>query len=531
MKTLVLGFGLLFAASSTLAAQEPERATFIVRRGADTLAVEQVTWRDSSADGVMRGKGAMARVAQHASFGEGGRVRSLQVDARRDAAGDTLLQRVMISYLADSARMLVTNGAGTTISDRRTAAPDGTLPFLNMSGLSVEMLLRRARAMHGDTVSIPVAIIGAPMNFTAVVTRRAADSVVISIAGVEFRARTDAAGRLLGAEVPSQKLVFERMSGHVMVAPTAARPAAPVSYAAPAGAPYTATDVIVETPEKIHLAGTLTMPRHAAGMKVPAVVMITGSGTEERDESIPGVEGYHPFRDIADTLSRRGIAVLRLDDRGAGGSSPLKGSETSADFANDIRAALAWLRANPEVDGGRLGLVGHSEGAVIAPMVAATDARLRGIALIAGTAYTGRKVLRWQYAHLADTSGTPAERAARRAESEQAADRLLEASAWGRFFADYDPLATARRVRTPTLVLQGETDHQVTPEQAPMIVAALRAGGNRRVTLRTFPRMNHLMLDDASGEGAGYASLPSKAVRKDLLGALADWLASTLGAP
>lgn len=534
MKTTMMVAGLLAAAPRIAMAQEPERATFIARRGADTLVVEQATWRDSSADAVMRAKGTAGRVEQHASLGQEGAVKALVIEVKGNPPGDSLKQRVAITFMGDSARMLAWMGSAAS-TERRIPTVAGTMPFLNMSGLSVDLVLRRAFAIGRDTVSVPLALIGSPVSLSATVVRHGPDSAVIILAGVEFRAHTDKTGRLLGAEVPAQKLVFERMPGHLMVAPTAAPPPAPVSYAAPPGAPYTATDVVVETPGKVHLAGTLTMPHHAPGVKVPAVVTITGSGTEERDERLPGVEGYHPFRDIADTLSRRGIAVLRLDDRGAGGSSPLTGSETSADFANDIRAALAWLRANAEVDGARLGLVGHSEGAVIAPMVAATDPRLRAIALIAGTAYTGRKVLRWQfrrqYSRLADSSGTPAQRAARLAEAETAADHMLDTSAWGRFFADYDPLATARKVRTPTLILQGETDRQVTPEQAPMIAKAMRAGGNRHVTLRTFPRMNHLMLEDASGEGSGYSTLPSKAVRRDLLGTLADWLARELGAP
>ena len=529
MKTTLMLFGLLAAVPCVAAAQEPERATFVARRGADTLVVEQVTWHDSSADAVMRSKGAKGRMEQHTSLGAAGRVSELVLVVKGEAPRDSVQQRIAITFLADSAHMLVNNGGAT--SERRMATPVGTMPFVNMSGLSVELMLRHARLVGGDTVTIPLAVIGSPVNYTATLTRQGEDSVVISLAGVQFRARTDKAGRLLGAAVPSQQIVFERLAGHVNLLPTAMRPSTPASYAAPAGAPYTAIEVAVETPAKIHLTGTLTMPHHAAGVKVPAVVMITGSGTEDRDESIPGLDGYHPFRDIADTLSRRGIAVLRLDDRGAGGSSPVTSDVTSADFADDIRAALAWLRTNPEVDGNRLGLVGHSEGAVIAPMIAVTDPRLRALALIAGTAYTGRQVLRWQYTHMMDTTGTPAQRAARRAEAEQGADRLLEANAWGRFFAEYDPLKTARKVRTPTLILQGETDHQVTPEQAPIIAKAMRAGGNRHVTLRTFPRMNHLMLEDASGEGSGYATLPSKAVRKDLLGALADWLTRTLGAP
>jgi hypothetical protein len=96
------------------------------------------------------------------------------------------------------------------------------------------------------------------------------------------------------------------------------------------------------------------------------------------------------------------------------------------------------------------------------------------------------------------------------------------------YFADYDPLPTVRKVRVPVLILQGETDRQVPVSEARALAAALRAAGNRRVTLRTFPGMNHLLVEDPSGNPMGYTTLPSHAVRKDLLGALADWLAKTL---
>jgi len=109
-----------------------------------------------------------------------------------------------------------------------------------------------------------------------------------------------------------------------------------------------------------------------------------------------------------------------------------------------------------------------------------------------------------------------------------ALDSAARASAWIRYFLDYDPVATARRVRTPVLILQGATDRQVTAEQADTLAAALRAGGNRRVTVRVFPETNHLFLADPDGSPAGYAALPSKQVRPAVLGAIADWLSATL---
>jgi dipeptidyl aminopeptidase/acylaminoacyl peptidase len=259
--------------------------------------------------------------------------------------------------------------------------------------------------------------------------------------------------------------------------------------------------------------------------------MITGSGPEDRDEALPAISTeYRPFREIADTLSRRGIAVLRLDDRGVGGSDAGPATATSADYADDVRAALAWLRARSDVDPARLGLVGHSEGGMIAPMVAATDARLRGIALIAGPASRGLDIVHAQLRYLVaqDTSLTAARRDSLTRVALAQADSAYATPGWKAFFAAYEPLRTARRVRTPTLILQGETDRQVPLAEADALARAMRAGGNRRVTVRTFPRLDHLMLDDPSGSPIGYQSLPSFHVRNDLRGALADWLAGTL---
>jgi hypothetical protein len=260
-------------------------------------------------------------------------------------------------------------------------------------------------------------------------------------------------------------------------------------------------------------------------------VLITGSGPEDRDEaSVALPEGYRPFRDIADTLARRGIAVLRLDDRGVGGSDAGPDTATSADFAADVRAALAWLRTRPEIDPARLGLVGHSEGGIIAPMVAAGDQRLRGIVLIAGTASRGREIADAQIHALfeRDTTIPRARRDSLLALALRQADSAYAAPGWLHWFAGYDPLPTARRVRVPTLILQGETDRQVPAREAATLAAAMRAAGNRRVTLRTFPRLNHLMLDDPRGDVPGYGTLTDLHVRHDLLGALADWLGRTL---
>jgi hypothetical protein len=303
------------------------------------------------------------------------------------------------------------------------------------------------------------------------------------------------------------------------------------AYPAPSGAPYTAEQVTVRTPAGFTLVGTLTLPVGARGT-VPAVVLISGSGPQDRDSRIPGVPGYRPFQQIADTLSRRGIAVLRLDDRGFGRSGGNAAEANSADLADDARAAVAYLRGRREVAPGRIGLVGHSEGGVIAPMVASADSRIRAVALLAGPSRAGRDVLLYQNRQAVDAMPglTAVQRDSIMAGVPAQLDALAAANPWYGYYMGYDPLPTARLVRAPVLVLQGATDRQVTADQAPELAAAIRAGGNRDVTLRVFPSVNHLFVRDPEGTAdvQRYAALPSKQVAPEVLGALADWLAAKL---
>jgi len=513
-------------AAPLAAGAQSDRAVFLVRHAHDTLAVETMSHDGARFDASLRLRTPIVTLGQQVVLAESGTVRQIVTTV---AAGprDSLIQRGVLTISGDSAFSHVEDPRlGSRQADRWIKLTAGSVPFVNLSGLSLELILRRARALGGDTARVPVILVGGQAA-VATVTRLGADSAVILLGAAALRARTDADGRFLGAFVPAQEIVFERLPGG---SPAAAWRAGVVSYAAPAGAPYTAHDVTLKTPAGLTLAGTLTMPAHAAGARVPAVVMITGSGAQDRDEGTPTLAQWRPFRDIADTLSRRGIAVLRLDDRGIGGSDAGPAIATSADFADDIRAALAWLRTRPDVDPRRLGLVGHSEGAVIAPMVAATDTTLRAVVLIAGTASRGDSILAWQRRYLLsrDTTHTPAQRDSLLKLADAASDSAYRAPGWLHYFVAYDPLPAARRVRSPTLILQGESDHQVPVTEARTLADAMRAAGNSHVTLRTFPEMNHLLVQDPTGNPLGYSELKDFHVRKDLLGVLADWMAATM---
>ncbi|MEP6618281.1 MAG: alpha/beta fold hydrolase [bacterium] len=528
--TLAASAGVVGLATA-LQAQAPEQAVFLVRLGRDTLSVEKASFSPGHAESSQLLRTPLMRVERSFTLAADGTLQSVTLTQRVGARADSVVALVDLTVTGDSGvlRMRTAPSAGGQTS--RIAVPRGAVHFVNLSSVSIEFVLRRARASQRDTVVVPL-LVPTGQTIDARVVKIGTDSAVFTAGGVDVRLRTDAIGRMLGGVVPTQNVVFERLPGDSPVGgwlPGGAN-AAPVNYDAPAGAPYTAEQVTIRTRAGLALAGTFTMPKHAAGSRVPAVVLITGSGPEDRDEASAFLNAsYRPFREIADTLSRRGVAVLRLDDRGVGGSDAGSPQATSADFADDIRAGLDWLRHRADVAPERLGLIGHSEGGMIAPMIASTDPMVHALVIIGAPAQSGRDISAFQrhYAIDHDPSIAPAARDSAFAVSERAVETAFASPGWLQFWANYDPLPAARRVTVPTLILQGETDTQVTPDQAATLAKAMRDGGNGKVTVRTFPRMNHLMLEDASGDSRGYASLPSYRVRRDFLGVVAEWIART----
>ncbi len=494
-----------------------DRGAFVLRTRGDTLVIERFARIADTVTGSISSKG-QPRLDYVAILGPAWSMRSLALSVFRSDAPDAApQQRVNIIMRNDSA-IIETNG-----SVQRMATTHAAVPILNNSFALAELFTRRARA-NGGTADVPVWAVSGGMSLVASVRSAAGDSMVVSIAGSNERVRVDATGRILGGTIPAQSLEIIRVPAEEAVGLRVGRP----DYSAPADAPYTATEVTLQGPGNIVLGGTLTRPRTAA--RVPAVITITGSGQEDRDEYIPVAGGYRPFRQVADTLGRRGIAVLRLDDRMIGASGGALG--TSADYADDIRAAVRYLRARPDIDPDRIALVGHSEGGLIAPMVAADDPRISGIVLMAGPARTGLDIIHYQQRNAIETDpATPmAQRDSAIRVAAHALDSLARSNAWLAFFLRYDPLPTARRVHAPVLVLQGSTDHQVSPDQAPMLADAFRSAGNRDVTMKVFPGLNHLFVPDTSGQPAGYATLQSSRVTAEVLGTLADWLVRVLRA-
>ena len=335
--------------------------------------------------------------------------------------------------------------------------------------------------------------------------------------------------------------------------------------------PYLEHVVSIPTPrEGVTLAGTLTVP-HGDG-PYPAVVLVSGSGPQDRDETIAG---HRPFLVLADHLTRRGIAVLRCDDRGTGKSTGDFASATHLDFVDDTLAAVAWLKGRPAIDPRKIGLVGHSEGGLVAPLAAVRQPEdISCLVLLAGVGVPMTQLLARQGADLglalkipeADLAasaaaqleifrqvrlagdGREAELRARLAVEKHMAsldpdrrkalgltDGFVEsqvkmaASPWFRALLDHDPRAVLRKVACPVLALNGSKDLQVSPrENLEAIRQALAEGGNRSVTARELPGLNHLFQTCVIGDAAEYARI-EETFAPQALKAVSDWLRERAG--
>ncbi|MDY0344696.1 MAG: alpha/beta fold hydrolase [Lentimicrobium sp.] len=313
--------------------------------------------------------------------------------------------------------------------------------------------------------------------------------------------------------------------------------------------PYYSEEVSFQNPGAgITLAGTLTLPGKEGNF--PVVILITGSGPQNRDEELLG---HKPFLVIADYLTRNGIGVLRYDDRGVGQSTGDFKAATTADFATDVESAIAYLKTRKEVNVHKIGLAGHSEGGIIAPMVASESNDVSFIVLLAGTGIRGDKLLLLQQELIAKANGvseTEIEKSIR------ANSRLFEmvvksndneklkadltneindifkndtsaeipggmtkdefisiqvdqiTSPWMQYFMKYDPATTLEKVKCPVLAVNGEKDLQVPPkENLTAIHNALEKGGNKNITTIEFPDLNHLFQESKTGSPTEYATI------------------------
>ncbi len=330
--------------------------------------------------------------------------------------------------------------------------------------------------------------------------------------------------------------------------------------------PYRVEEVSYESLDAdVELAASLTLPEGAGPF--PAVVMITGSGPQDRDETLAG---HKPFAVIADFLTRRGIAVLRADDRGTAASTGSFPGATTFDFAKDAEGGVNFLKRRPEIDPKRIGLIGHSEGGIIAPIVAARSSDVAFIVMLAGTGIPGDEILRMQTRLMAKAAGTddatldlsesvnvklyeivkrepagPAlvgklvakideEKRGKTAAEQRVCDGLKAsvpalANVWNKAFLSYDPRPTLEKVKCPVLALNGSKDLQVPPkENLAGIAAALKSGGNADVTVTEIPGLNHMFQPTETGAPIEYQQIPTT-FDPGALSIIGDWITKRFG--
>ncbi|MBF6597869.1 MAG: alpha/beta hydrolase [Fermentimonas sp.] len=313
--------------------------------------------------------------------------------------------------------------------------------------------------------------------------------------------------------------------------------------------PYYSEDITFENKEaEITLAGTLTLPNENGVF--PVVILISGSGPQNRDEELLG---HKPFLVLSDFLTRNGIAVLRYDDRGTAQSKGDFKTATSADFATDVESAIEYLKSRNEINKKQIGLIGHSEGGIIAPMVANKSKDVAFIILLAGTGLQGDQILLSQQKLIGKASGISDE-ALQENEliNRKAFDVVKESNSleqlnidltnllnqflvdnptteipqgvssedfvklqvaqvtnpWMRYFIKYDPSPALEKVKCPVLALGGEKDLQVpSKENLEAIKKALSKGGNKKITIKELPNLNHLFQESNTGTPNEYATI------------------------
>jgi hypothetical protein len=274
-------------------------------------------------------------------------------------------------------------------------------------------------------------------------------------------------------------------------------------------------------------AAVTTRSKKGATAALPAVAFVTGSGAQDRDEDTYGPGGLKLaiFKVIAIELGQAGIASLRCDDRGSGGSSGTYAGATLATFAADAAAAVSALRAEPAIDPARVGMIGHSEGGIIAPLVASRDPRVRALVLMAGTGRPLDVIIMEQLRRGLERTGKPADEIERdQARMRAALDAIRDGKplpadmsaveqqqwetgrAWMQSHFRHDPAAVAAKLgRIPVLIAQGDTDRQVALADADALAAGFAKAKNRKVQKKVYAGLNHLFARSTTGDVSEYS--------------------------
>jgi len=314
-------------------------------------------------------------------------------------------------------------------------------------------------------------------------------------------------------------------------------------------------------------SGTLTYPD--SGGPFPAAILITGSGAHDRDEYI---FGHKPFLVIADCLTKRGIAVLRVDDRGVGGSTGDKMAVSTVEHAQDVIAEMQYLKSRSEIDSSEIGLIGHSEGGIIAPMVAAKSKSVAFVVLLAGTGMRGEKIIVDQTRLMLKSEGVPDSQIVKITSEQENEFRIMGISSdsvmvvdslksylranitqwagngankdpekaidgkikwllspWYHYFLFHDPQNDLERVKCPLLAMDGTLDLQVPgKENLDEIEKALKKGGSGDFTIKLLPGLNHLFQNAKTGDESEYAQI-EETFSTEALSIMGNWIVEKTG--
>jgi hypothetical protein len=321
--------------------------------------------------------------------------------------------------------------------------------------------------------------------------------------------------------------------------------------------PYREEEVTFANPKaQVSLAGTLTLPPGPGPF--PAAILIAGSGAQDRDET---VAGHRPFLVLADHLARKGIAVLRYDKRGIGKSTGNYDQATTEDFASDAGAALAYLKSRKEAYTTKIGLIGRSEGGIIAPMLASRSSDVAWVVLLAAPGLKGEDIMLLQSELILKAAGFDEDRIAKArdfnkesyalARKEKDPEALeakltdlidstgmsttlppttlkpqsrLMTSPWFRFFLDYDPVPALKKTQCPVLALNGDKDLQIaSKENLAQIQKALQEGGNKDFQTRELAGLNHLFQHAPTGSPTEYGGI-EETLAPEALNTISDWV-------
>ncbi|MFC2101317.1 alpha/beta hydrolase family protein [Bacteroidota bacterium] len=306
--------------------------------------------------------------------------------------------------------------------------------------------------------------------------------------------------------------------------------------------PYKVEELSFDNTEAgIKLAGTLTLPESEGPF--PAVILVSGSGPQNRNEELMG---HKPFLVIADYLTKNNIAVLRYDDRGIGDSEGNFSSSTSVDFASDVAAAFEFLKSHKQINHKKIGIAGHSEGGLIAPMIAAENKEVAFIILLAGPGLAGEEILIAQTELILKAEGTDEKEIAKLINTNRKIYKVLKStpdndkagkkirkiamktidktdqaskarieqsigvltSVWYRYFLTYDPYPALTQVQCPVMALIGENDLQVPAKKnLEFIEKALQEGGNTNYLIKELKGLNHLFQTSETGSPGEYSKI------------------------